>query len=156
MERPDPSKFNITYEDIIKAGKEKQSPRKSLFYLRLKGYPMEYVESLLMKIKRTRDDKNEYYRASSKVIADIVYGYDHPALKKNPNGVYQGMPKIKEQPKIKRTPLRKGTEWLNLRKEIEREFKFRFKPENYDHRYKSLDEFVSFATEEEINEYRSN
>lgn len=159
MDRPDPSKYPIEYDKIIKAGTKdnKQSPRKALWYLKINGYPTEYLDEVLMIVKRTRNESNEYYRATPKTIADIVFGFGHPALEKNPKGVYQGqVKKPAPKPVVKRKPLRTGIEWLNIRKEIEKAFKFNFKPENYDYKYKSLDEFVSFASDEELNEYRSN
>lgn len=158
---PKPEDYGITYEEIIAKGKNKEgkdSPRAALVYLRRKNYPVEIIESMLFVIKRTKEKENTYYRSSAKMIADLVYGKGHVALTVNPKGTYQGNNKFNRltpQPvKVVRPRLRRGTEWLNIKKEIERNFKLWFKPENYEHRYKSLDEFVSFATDKEIDDFR--
>ena len=159
IDLPNPEDYGITYDEILRKGTKKdgrQSPRAALFYLRQKKYPVELIENLLTIIKRTKEKGSQYYRSSPKMIADLVFGKGHEALGRNPKGTFQGnnVSGKFDKPVIKRTQLRRGMEWLTIKKEIERNFKLWFKPENYEHRYKSLDEFVSFATDKEIDDFR--
>lgn len=109
-------------------------------YLRRKKYPVIPFLKALMRIKQTRQPKpsTDYYRITVPIMVDILFhekeGY-----------VFEGVKKTEEPKKATIRPVRNGMEWLRVKTKSAP----LFKP---CEKYKSVDEFASFATNEEIQE----
>lgn len=107
-------------------------------YLRNKKYPVDSLNKALMAIKKTRQPKpsREYYRITIPILMEVIFhekeGYKPPVEEK-----------VEKRTIIR--PVRNGAEWFRVKVKSAP----LFQPSE---KYKTVDEFASFASREELEE----
>jgi hypothetical protein len=126
--------FKISYEDIA----SQDSNRKAYRVLNKKRYPsVSKIKDIVENIKSTKVYKSKnYHRSTPTVIADIIFFPERIQALFEPD---------KEEYVEKRKPVRSGMAWLK----VKNEWKTKFATSEFAKTYKSLDEFATFASNEE-------
>jgi hypothetical protein len=150
---PNPVPYNIDPEKIIAL----RTPKQIYKYLKSLKYPIEPLEILIHNHRRRKDPvTRQYMSATPEAIKQMIFGaapvpIEHIkstriSVKKQRELEQEERRKEKEYLK-NRKPMRTGIDWVKAKKK----WKEKFNPDLFENKYPTLDEFVTFAHDNEIN-----
>lgn len=150
---PNPTPYNIDGDKILNL----RSPKQIIKYLKSLKYPTEPLEILIYNHRRRKDPiTRQFYSATPEAIKQMVFSAAPIPIDqiKGTRASEKQKIKIQEEEARKekeilknRKPMRTGIKWV----EAKRQWKEKFNPELFDNKYPTLDEFVTFANDNEIN-----
>jgi hypothetical protein len=150
---PNPIPYNIDGDKILHL----RSPKQILKYLKSLKYPTEPLEILIYNHRRRKDPvTRQFLSATPEAIKQMIFSAAPIPIdqikgtrssEKQKQKIEEDEARKEKQIQKNRKPMRTGIKWV----EAKRLWKDKFNPELFENKYPTLDEFVTFAHDNEIN-----